>query len=74
MSKYSKVTLTIDDEVADQLVCSRLDVSINYLRDDIKKLIKKKKLAPYEKEDLADFQRSLAALEEVFDYYGGNIK
>mgnify|MGYP003340723658 CR=1 FL=1 len=74
MSKQNKITLTIDDDVADQLVCSTLAVSIDYLREDIKKLIKKKKLAPYEKEDLADFQRSLAALEEVFDYYGGNIK
>lgn len=70
----NKVTLQIDDDVADQLVCSTLAVSIDYLREDIKKLTKKKKLDPYEKEDLADLQRSLAAFEEVFDYYGGNIK
>lgn len=70
----NKVTLQIDDDVADQLVCSTLAVSIDYLREDIKKLIKKKKLAPYEKEDLADCQKNLAALEQVFDYYGGNLK
>ena len=84
MSKYSKatltiddtdkVTLTIDDEVADQLVCRTLEVSINHLRDGIKKLLKRKKLVSYEKQDLAHSQKDLAALERAFDYYGGNLK
>ena len=74
MSKYSKVTLTIDDEVADQLVCSSLEVSISVLKDEISKLNKKKKLKDYEKEDLSHCHKYLVGLELAFDYYGGNMK
>lgn len=64
----------IDPETADGIVRCSLKQTIDYLRIDIAKLKKKKKLEDYQKQDLAEHIVSLNAMEKVFDYYGGNMK
>jgi hypothetical protein len=64
----------IDAETADRIVVCALRDSIDCLKESIKNLKRKKKLEDYEKQDLADSIRSLDAMEEVYDYFGGNVK
>ena len=64
----------IDPETADGIVRCSLKHTIDYLRIDIAKLKKKKKLEGYQIQDLAEHIVSLNAIEKVFNYYGGNMK
>jgi hypothetical protein len=62
----------IDGETADGIVVASLRDSMECLETQIKRLKSKKKLADFEKRDLAESVKSLDAMEEVYDYYGGN--
>lgn len=64
----------IDADTADGIVRASLKQSIEYLREDIAILEKKKKLEDYQKLELGGLMVSLNAMETVFDYYGGNLK
>ena len=64
----------IDSDTADGIVRASVKQTIEYLRKDIAVLRKVKKAEDYQKRDLADQIRTLDAMEEVFDYYGGNLK
>jgi hypothetical protein len=64
----------IDPETADGVVRCSLKQTITYLREDIAALKKTKKLESYQKQDLAEHIVALEAMEEVYDYYGGNLK
>lgn len=64
----------IDSDTADGIVRASVKQTIEYLRKDIAVLRKVKKAEDYQKRDLADQIRALDAMEEVFDYYGGNLK
>ena len=66
--------IEIDPETADGIVRCSLKQTIDYLRIDIAKLKKKKKLEGYQIQDLAEHIVSLNAMEKVFNYYGGNMK
>ena len=68
------MNVEIDPETADGIVCASVKETIEYLRKDIAVLKKVKKAEDYQKRDLAEQIRTLDAMEEVFDYYGGNLK
>ena len=68
------MNIEIDPETADGVVRASLKESIEYLREDIAVLKKVKKREDYQHRDLSEQIRTLEAMEEVFDYYGGNLK
>ena len=68
------MNVEIDPETADGIVVASVKQTIEYLRQDIAVLKKVKKAEDYQKRDLAEQIRTLDAMEEVFDYYGGNLK
>jgi len=68
------MNVEIDPETADGIVRASVKQTIEYLRKDIAALKKVKKAEDYQKRDLAEQIRTLDAMEEVFDYYGGNLK
>ena len=72
--KNVNMNVEIDPETADGIVRSSVKQTIEYLRKDIAVLTKVKKAEDYQKRDLAEQIRTLDAMEEVFDYYGGNLK
>ncbi len=74
MKKNNNMNVEIDPETADGIVRASLKQTIEYLREDITVLKKTRKLQDYQKRELADLIVSLNAMEEVFDYYGGNLK
>ena len=64
----------IKDEFADRVVLAELRGAIKNLKRDIKQLSKLKKPEFHQETDLAYNKRILAAMEQVYDYYSGNIK
>ena len=68
------MNVEIDPDTADGIVVASVKQTIEYLRQDIADLKKVKKAEDYQKRDLAEQIRTLDAMEEVFDYYGGNLK
>jgi hypothetical protein len=74
MKKNNNMNVEIDPETADGIVRCSLKQTIEYFREDISDLKKKKKLEDYQKRELADLIVSLDAMEKTFDYYGGNLK
>jgi hypothetical protein len=64
----------IDGDTADRIVVCSLRETINYLRNDIKYLKKKKRLTECQKQEFADVVSALDHLEKTFDFYGGNLK
>jgi hypothetical protein len=74
MKNNKIMKVEIDPDTADRVVVCSLKKTMKYIREDIAALKQKKKLGDYEKEDLIEFAATLHAMEEVFDYYGGNLK
>ena len=72
--KIKDIKIEIDFDVADGIVRASLMQNIYDLREDIAALKKIKKLKEYQRRDLVDYVITLNAIEEVFDYYGGNLK
>lgn len=68
------MNVEIDPETAEGIVRASVKQTIEFLREDIAVLKKVKKAEDYQKRDLAEQIRTLDAMEEVFDYYGGNLK
>ena len=65
------VKLTLDEEVLDGIIVSGLTESILLNEEHLRRMKKKKKLSPHEKEDLADCIYTLDALKKTRHYYGG---
>lgn len=74
INTIENIKIQIDSDVADGIVCASLMQNIYDLREDIAALKKIKKLKEYQRRDLVDYVITLNAIEEVFDYYGGNLK
>jgi len=74
MKKNNNMNVEIDPDTADGIVRASLKQTIEYIGEDIAVLKKTKKLEDYQKRELAELIVSLNAMEEVFDYYGGNLK
>ena len=74
INTIENIKIQIDSDVADGIVCASLIQNIYDLREDIAALKKIKKLKEYQRRDLVDYVITLNAIEEVFDYYGGNLK
>lgn len=64
----------IDGDTADRIVICSLKESMQYLKSDIAKLKKIKKLSNYQKEELADMVMSLHHIKVVYEYYGGHLQ
>lgn len=64
--------IEIDADVLDSVICSSIKETVAYLESDIAALRKRKKLKDFEKEDLNNHLYTLAAMQEVYNYYGGN--
>ena len=64
----------IKDEFAERIILAELRGAIKNLKRNIKQLSKLKKPELWQKSDLEHNKRILAAMEQVYDYYGGNIK
>lgn len=65
--------LELDDEVTDAIVCATLKEHMKYLKKNIKELKKEKKLSPHRQQDLGHDVSMLAAMEEIHNYFGGNL-
>ena len=74
INTIENIKIEIDSDVADGIVRASLMQNIYDLREDIAALKKIKKLKEYQRRDLVDYVITLNAIEEVFDYYGGNLK
>jgi hypothetical protein len=70
----NNMKVEIDADTADGIVRASIKETIEYLREDIAILKKKKKLEDYQKLELGELMVFLNAMEIVFDYYGGNLK
>jgi hypothetical protein len=73
-NKIKNMNVVIDPETADGIVRASVKQTIEYLREDIADLKKKKKTEYYQKHELGELIITLDAMEKAFDYYGGNLK
>lgn len=64
----------IKDEFAERVIVAELRDTIKTLKHDIKQLSKIKEPESWQKSDLEYNKTILTAMEQVYDYYGGNIK
>jgi hypothetical protein len=64
-----KLTVEMDDEVADEFFRERLKDDYFMLCSEIKYLKGKKKLEPYQQEDQDNCYDTVLALETLFNYY-----
>lgn len=75
MSEFnSGLQITVAWDTVDEIMEKNLIQTYNGLVEDVKRLRKHKKLPDYAKEDLADFERILAALDVVGAYFVYNFK
>lgn len=63
------INIQIPAEHADALCKQVLQTSLNQLREDVSQLKHRTDLAPFEQEDLADFENLIQAFERVIKYY-----
>jgi len=73
-NKIKNMNVVIDPETADGIVRASVKQTIEYLREYIADLKKKKKTEYYQKHELGELIVTLDAMEKVFDYYGGNLR
>jgi hypothetical protein len=64
----------IDGDTADRIVVCSLKETMKYLKEDITKYKKYKKLSNYQKEELTDLITHLHHIRAVYEYYGGNLQ
>lgn len=65
--------IEFSDEAIEVIMCETLKEHMKYMKKNIKELKKKGKLEPFQKEDLGHDVAMLAAMEEVYGYFGGNL-
>ena len=63
----------LSDEAVEDIVCATLNEHMKYMRKNIKELKKQKKLGAHQQQDLGHDVSMLAAMEEVYGYFGGNL-
>jgi hypothetical protein len=63
------LTIELNDDIADEIVRSTLRQSISITEYHRSVLLRKKKLAKHEKEDLKDCEEILKALKPTLAYY-----
>jgi hypothetical protein len=66
--------LIVNSDIFDTIMTRRLAEDIKSVSDDIARLRKIKRLKPYQQEDLEANLEILAALNHVYDYYGGHLE
>lgn len=67
------MNIELDDEVTDTIVCATIKEHMKYMRKNIKELKKKKNLESHQLADLGYDVSMLAAMEQVYGYFGGNL-
>lgn len=67
------MNIELSDEAVEDIVCSALREHMKYMKKNIKELKKKKNLEAYQQQDLGHDVSMLAAMEEVHEYFGGNL-
>jgi demethoxyubiquinone hydroxylase (CLK1/Coq7/Cat5 family) len=65
--------IELSDEAVEDIVCATLKEHMKYLKKNIKEHNKKSKLQPFEIQDLGHDVKMLAAMKEVYAYFGGNL-
>jgi hypothetical protein len=65
--------IELSDEAIEDIVCATLSEHMKYMKKNIKELKKKGKLEPFQQQDLGHDVAMLAAMEEVYGYFGGNL-
>lgn len=65
--------IELSDEAIEDIVCATLAEHMKYMRKNIKELKKKKKLEAHQQQDLGYDVNMLAAMEEVYGYFGGDL-
>lgn len=65
--------IELNDEAIEDIVCATLKEHMKYLKKNIKELKKQKKLETFQQLDLGHDVSMLAAMEEVYNYFGGNL-
>lgn len=66
--------IELSDEAIEDIVCATLSEHMKYLKKNIKDLKKKKgSLEPHQAQDLGHDVKMLAAMEDVYGYFGGNL-
>ena len=63
--------LELDDVVTDAIVVATLKEHMKYLKTNIKNHKKRDKLEPFQAQDLGNDTKMLAAMKEVYGYFGG---
>ena len=69
-----RVSVELQDENLEEIVCGFLNETMFRLRQDLEALKRKRKRKPYEQEDLDHNTAMLSHCAAVYDYYGGNLK
>lgn len=64
----------IDAETVDRIVVCSLRETAKYLKEDIAKYKKYKKLNDCQKEELIDLITQLHHVRAVYEYYGGHLQ
>jgi hypothetical protein len=68
------MNIELSDEAIEDIVCATLKEHMKYLKKNIKEHKKKKgNLRPFELQDLGDDVKMLAAMQDVYGYFGGNL-
>jgi hypothetical protein len=65
--------IELSDEAVEDIVCATLKEHMKYLKKNIKQHNKKDKLSSWEEQDLGHDTKMLAAMKEVYGYFGGNL-
>ena len=65
--------IELSDEAVEDIVCATLKEHMKYLKKNIKEHKKRDKLEPFQAQDLGQDIKMLAAMEEVYGYFGGNL-
>jgi hypothetical protein len=65
--------IELSDEAIEDIVCGTLKEHMKYMKKNIKALKKMDELQPFQMQDLGHDVKMLAAMEEVYGYFGGNL-
>ena len=65
--------IELDDETVERIVCATIKEHMKYAKKNIKDLKKKSSLKDFEAEDLGHNEKMLAAFQEVYGYFGGDL-
>lgn len=69
-----KISIELDDDTIDKVTVQNIKWHLDNVKKEVAYLKKLNTLRENEREDLRSYNKVLPALEEVYDFFGGNIK